>query len=234
VERDTRYSRKFHDFTGRLEAIAGLDDLKQVHDSLLESAKDLKHCVETMAEESRKSVARLRADVTVYQERLDEAERLAAQDPLTGLYNRRRVESAIKTRIERQKPFTVLILDLNEFKQLNDACGHLAGDELLRQFGAELKSAFRAGDVVGRLGGDEFVVILDKSLKEARSQIERVSRWVFGDYTIQVGEATRRVPLDAAVGTAEWEPGDSLQTLLERADAAMYRDKKASEEIRRP
>jgi diguanylate cyclase (GGDEF)-like protein len=207
--------------------MADLDDLRLIRDSLVKSAIDLRSCTEAMAEESQKSVARLRADVMVYQARLDDAERLAGQDPLTGLDNRRRVESAIEYRIGRKKAFSVLLLDMNGFKQLNDTCGHLAADELLKQFSAELKSGFRHTDVVGRFGGDEFIVVLDGGLQDANMHIERISRWVFGDYTIRVGDTSRKVPVSAAIGAAEWHAGDSLRTLLDRADAAMYRDKRA-------
>ena len=226
-ERDRRYSRQFQEFTGRLQAMSDLHDLVLIRDSLVKSAIDLRSCTEAMAEESQKSVARLRADVRVYQARLDDAERLASQDPLTGLDNRRRVESAIEYRIGRKKAFSVLLLDLNGFKQLNDTCGHLAADDLLKQFSAELKSGFRHTDVVGRFGGDEFIIVLDAGLQDANMHIERISRWVFGDYTIRVGDTSRKVAVSAAIGAAEWQAGDSLRTLLDRADAAMYRDKRA-------
>jgi diguanylate cyclase (GGDEF)-like protein len=226
-ERDRRYSRQFQEFTGRLQAMSDLHDLVLIRDSLVKSAIDLRSCTEAMAEESQKSVARLRADVMVYQARLDDAERLAGQDPLTGLDNRRRVESSIEYRIGRKKAFSVLLLDLNGFKQLNDTCGHLAADDLLKQFSAELKSGFRHTDVVGRFGGDEFIIVLDAGLQDANMHIERISRWVFGDYTIRVGDTSRKVAVSAAIGAAEWQAGDSLRTLLDRADAAMYRDKRA-------
>ena len=224
-ERDQRYSRQFEEFTGRLEGMADLHDLAQIRDSLVKSAIDLKACAEAMAAESQQSVARLRADVRVYQERLDEAEQLARRDPLTGLDNRRGVESSIESRIRQGRTFSVLILDLNGFKQLNDTCGHLAADEVLKQFSAELKSGFRAADIVGRWGGDEFIVVLDGGRQKANVHLERITRWVFGDYTVRVGETSRKVPVSAAIGVAEWQAGDSMRTLLERADAAMYRDK---------
>jgi len=226
-ERDQRYSCQFEEFTGRLEAMADLHDLVLIRDSLVKSAIDLRACATAMAEESQKSVARLREDVKGYQARLDDAERLAGQDPLTGLDNRRRVESSIEHRMEQKMAFSVLLLDLNGFKQLNDTHGHQAADEVLKQFTAELKSVFRTGDVVGRLGGDEFIVVLDAGLQDARAHVERISRWVFGDYTIRVGDTSRKVTVNAAVGAAEWQAGDSLRTLLDRADADMYRDKRA-------
>ena len=226
-ERDQRYSSQFQEFTGRLEAMADLHDLVLIRDSLVKSAIDLRACVTAMAEESQKSVARLREDVKGYQARLDDAERLAGQDPLTGLDNRRGVESSIEYRMGQKRAFSILLLDLNGFKQLNYTCGHQAADEVLKQFTAELKSVFRGGDVVGRWGGDEFIVVVNAGLQDASAHIERISRWVFGDYTIRVGDTSRKVEVSAAIGVAEWQAGDSLRTLLERADAAMYRDKRA-------
>jgi diguanylate cyclase (GGDEF)-like protein len=226
-ERDQRYSCQFQEFTGRLEAMADLHDLALIGDSLVKSAIDLRACAAAMAEESQQSVARLREDVRGYQARLDDAERLAGQDPLTGLDNRRGVESSIEYRMGQKKTFSILLLDLNGFKQLNDTCGHQAADEVLKQFTAELKSIFRSGDLVGRWGGDEFIVVVNAGLEAASAHIERISRWVFGDYTIRVGDTSRKVAVSAAIGVAEWQAGDSLRTLLDRADAAMYRDKRA-------
>jgi len=231
-ERDQRYSCRFEEFTGRLEAMADLQDLVLIRDSLVKSATDLRACAAAMTEESQKSLARLREDVKGYQARLDDAERLAGQDPLTGLDNRRRVESSIEYRMGQKKVFSVLLLDLNGFKQLNDTFGHLAADELLKQFSAELKSLFSAGDLVGRWGGDELVVVLDTGLQDAAAHIERISHWAFGEYTIRVGNTGRKVEVSAAIGAAEWQAGDSLRTLLDRADAAMYRDKRAAAQAR--
>jgi diguanylate cyclase (GGDEF)-like protein len=225
-DRDERYTRQFQEFTGRLEAMADLQDLALIRDSLMKGAIDLRACATAMAEESQKSMARLREDVTTYQTRLDDAERLAGQDPLTGLDNRRRVESSIECRMARKKSFAVLLIDLNGFKQLNDAYGHLAGDDILKQVGAELKSALRATDIVGRWGGDEFIVVMDGGIQEAQKNGERICNWVFGDYTIRVSDAGRKVAVTAAIGAAVWQAGDSLRTLLDGADAAMYRDKR--------
>jgi len=226
-ERDERYSRQFQEFTGRLEAVADLHDLALIRDSLMESARDLRTCAQAMAEESQKSIARLRQDLSVYQAKLDDAERLAGQDALTGLDNRRRVEAAIQQRIAHGQAFTVLLLDLNGFKKINDTYGHLAADELLKQFSAELKAGFRATDVVGRWGGDEFLIVMDAGHEAAKAQIQRISRWVLGDYTIPAECGRKKVTVSAAIGAAEWQGGDSMEMLLGRADRAMYADKQS-------
>lgn len=231
-ERDQRYRNKFQDFTGRLETLAGLHDLAALKQSLLKSAIDLKACAEAMVDESQKSIAGLRKDVGEYQARLDQAERLACRDALTGLHNRRGVQSALESAIAQNRKISVLFIDLSDFKKMNDKYGHAAGDEILKQFSAELKSYFRENDLVGRWGGDEFVVVLEGDLKGATSHRERVASWVFGDYTIRVGDIAHKVAVQGAIGAAEWQTGDTFCTLIEHADLAMYEDKRSSKSHR--
>ncbi len=225
AERDQRYTSQFSEFTKRLQAMARLEDLPQIRAAIMRGSRDLKACVEKMEQDGRESVATLRSQVSTYQTKLEEAEQRASRDSLTGLENRHGVETKLERRIEEKKPFCVVELDLNGFKQVNDTYGHQAGDDLLKQFSAELRSASRSTDVTGRWGGDEFIVVLDGSLVEANAHIERMRKWVFGSYTLQVGTETQKVDMDAAMGLVEWKPGETMKDVLGRADAAMYQDK---------
>jgi diguanylate cyclase len=228
AERDQRHANQFTELTANLHSIADLEDLAQIRTSLVEKAAELKICVDRMEQDSRESVAQLQAQVVAYQTKLQEAEQQASRDPLTGLDNRRSVQKKIEHRIVEKQPFSVAMLDLNDFKQVNDQFGHLAGDELLKQFATELRSAFQAGDVVGRWGGDEFVLVMDCNLDEATARVERVQKWVCGEYTVQSDTEACKVPMRASVGLAQWEQGSTMQKVLERADGAMYRQKTAT------
>jgi diguanylate cyclase (GGDEF)-like protein len=226
-ERDQRYATRFTQFTSRLQAIGDLEDLTQVRASLVQRATELKSYVEQMEEDSHQSLAQLHAEVSNYETKLKAAEELALRDALTGLANRRNIEERIAWRIAHQQTFCVAILDLNHFKQVNDRYGHPAGDSLLQQFSQELRANIRCTDLVGRWSGDEFIVVLDSDLASAESQMERMRKWVLGDYTIHLaGEAQARVKVDAAIGVAQWRPGESLRQVIERADSAMYLEKK--------
>ncbi len=119
---------------------------------MVRGAKELNACVDTMERSSRESVAALQTKVATYQAKLEEAERRASRDALTGLDNRCGVESKVQRRIAARQSFCVLMLDLNAFKQVNDTYGHEAGDDLLRQFSTELRSVSRATDVPGPMG----------------------------------------------------------------------------------
>ena len=224
-ERDLRYARQFGEFAGQLAAIGDLGDLAKVRQSLGKSAQQLRSCVEKMVQDGEQSVARLRAEVSTYQSRLDEVERIATQDPVTGVANRYKAERQIQARIERGGDFSVAIFDLDQFKQVNDLHGHSAGDALLRQFASELRSFFRPNVLVSRWGGDEFLVILDCGADDVRSRIEPTRLWAEGGYDIAVGGETRHLIVQASVGIASWRPGETAAELVARADAAMYQEK---------
>jgi diguanylate cyclase (GGDEF)-like protein len=224
-ERDQRYAGRFGEFAAQLAAIGNLEDLTKIRQSLGKSAHQLKSCVEKMVQDGEQSVSRLRAELSVYQSRLDEVERVATQDPITGVANRYKAERQIQLRIERSCNLSLAMFDLDNFKQTNDLYGHPAGDALLRQFATELRALVRSTDMVSRWGGDEFLVIADWSAEEARDRIEPIRKWIDGDYAIQIGGETRKVSCHASVGMASWRPGETASELIARADAAMYEEK---------
>jgi diguanylate cyclase (GGDEF)-like protein len=224
-ERDQRYARQFVEFAGQLAAIGNMEDLAKVRQSLGKSAQQLKSSVEKMVQDGEQSVSRLRAELTVYQGRLDEVERVATQDHVTGVANRYKAERQMQLWIERSRNLSIAIFDLDNFKQTNDQYGHPAGDALLRQFAGELRAFFRSTDIVSRWGGDEFLVLVDCGFEDMRERIEPVRRWVDGDYSIKINGETRKVAVHASVGTASWKPGETGAELVARADAAMYAEK---------
>jgi len=224
-ERDQRYARQFGEFSGQLAAIGNLEDLTKIRLSLGKSANQLKSYVEKMVQDGEQSVSKLRAELSVYQTRLDEVERVATQDLVTGVANRYKAERQLQARIERARNLSVAMFDLDNFKQINDRYGHPAGDTLLKQFATELRTFFRATDIVSRWGGDEFLVIVDCGDEEVRDRIEPVRKWVEGDYNIVIGSETRKVGVHASIGVASWRAGETGAALVARADAAMYEEK---------
>jgi len=185
----------------------------------------LKSCVARMAEDGRESIAKMRLDLADYQVRLEETEREASTDALTGLANRRGVERQLAYFERQQQPFCVMMFDLDRFKSVNDRYGHPVGDALLKQFAHELGAIFRPTDVIGRWGGDEFIVLLGCTLAIAQARIKSIREWVFGDYLLETNGDRIRLRVGASVGLAEWDGVEPISRLIERADSEMYEHK---------
>jgi diguanylate cyclase (GGDEF)-like protein len=154
----------------------------------------------------------------------------ATTDELTGLVNRRRFLEALETELERARlfetPLSLVLADLDDFKRVNDAHGHLAGDDALRTFGDLLQAHLRVVDVAGRLGGEEFAVLLPETdLEEATLVADRM-RAALSEAPLRLSGGVR-ISLTASFGIAELAPGQSGQQLVSRADAALYAAKAA-------
>jgi diguanylate cyclase (GGDEF)-like protein len=151
----------------------------------------------------------------------DHALVLADNDALTGVLNRRAWSEAARTMLESddEKPLALLFLDLDYFKELNDCQGHAAGDRALVAVAGALRTELRPADVLGRYGGEEFIAMLDGVDQENAMHVAtRLCRRVHR-LELSVGP---RGPLTISIGLAMRMPGDNLETLVERADAAMY------------
>jgi diguanylate cyclase len=226
--RDERCAQQINEVTSQLKTIANLEDITQIRASIEKSAAELKTSIGRMAAEGKAAIDQLRVEVTNFQTKLEEAEHIASCDSLTGLRSRLCVEGQIESRMAAGLPFCVAVLDINDFKQVNDTYGHVVGDELLQMFASELKSRCRANDMVGRWGGDEFVVLLDSGMRVSKTQTDRVREWVCGNYTLHGRSGTLKLRVSASMGIAEYFPGETMKGLIARADAEMYRQKAAT------
>ncbi len=223
--RDERCAGQMSAVTSRLRTIATLDDLTAVRASLEESAEELKTSISRMVAEGKATLDKLRGQVAEYQARLEEAEVIASRDSLTGLSSRLYVEAQIEKRIDARTDFCVALIDIDAFKRVNDQHGHLTGDALLKQFGNELRSACRSTDVIGRWGGDEFIVLFDSAQADAQAQVERLRKWICGDYSVRGVRGELKLRVDASIGLAPYRLGRTMEELVAEADKAMYAQK---------
>ncbi len=143
----------------------------------------------------------------------------ATVDELTGLPNRAALTQKLGQR--ERVDVTVLFIDLDGFKEVNDSLGHEAGDRVLRDVGTRIASVVRTGVTVGRLGGDEFLAIMQGSDVVAA---EVVAKRII-ESIVQVGSSLTKFPLSASIGIATGAPSESAEKILRRADAAMYEAK---------
>lgn len=157
--------------------------------------------------------------------RANEYHKLAMMDPLTGLYNRRFAEQRLQAEVDRSRryghPISVLLIDLNDFKQINDKHGHLAGDLVLKEFATRLSLSIRVSDLAVRMGGDEFMVLLPECpTEQVPGLLNRIGK-------VEVQCRGSVIPVTFSSGVAGFEERESPQQLLERADQTLYASKRS-------
>ena len=156
---------------------------------------------------------------------------MAITDALTGLFNRRYMESHLGTLIEqaaaRGKPLSALVVDIDYFKAINDSHGHDAGDDVLRDFALRIKRSIRGIDLACRYGGEEFVIIMPETdMAVAAMVAERLRRRIAAE-PFAIAQGSRQIPVTISIGIAGLRgKDDTAPALLKRADQALYRAKR--------
>jgi len=177
---------------------------------------------------TERSVVKLKAEVERLRRENERLAGLAYRDPLTGLRNRRYFserlgEELCRLRRARTKSLSVICIDVNDFKRVNDTMGHAAGDAALVAVGQLLEMLVRTSDIACRVGGDEFVLLLpDTDEVQVKTVLARLRAHL--PALAGVGLGTRGLSL----GAATYERGDDELRLLSRADEEMYEDKRGS------
>ncbi len=181
---------------------------------------------QVMIKRLRRQFSEKLGEMRVLQVRAQEFHRLAIIDPLTGLYNRRVAEERIAAEASRSQRYgdalTVVALDLNDFKRINDTYGHPAGDQVLKEFAKRLSSAIRLSDFAARMGGDEFLVLLPEC---PASQVEAFLKRL---QNLVVEYGGQKIPVLFSAGWVGYEVGESTAEFLERADRTLYKEKRAT------
>jgi two-component system cell cycle response regulator len=187
--------------------------------------------------EKNELLARVRTQVKKrrYTERLRDNVQLSIEaaitDALTGLHNRRYMESHLGTLVEqsalRGKPISILVLDIDFFKAINDSHGHAAGDDVLKEFSRRLKKAVRGIDLACRYGGEEFVVVMpDTDIGVATMVAERLRRRIASE-PFPINQNSRTVQATISIGIAAMQScEDNAADIVKRADQALYRAKR--------
>ena len=154
--------------------------------------------------------------------------KLAMRDLLTGLYNRNHFNETIAQDIKRAKRYheqlSIIIIDIDNFKKINDTYGHLHGDGVIKECAAILKNSVRSSDFLCRYGGDEFVIVTPKA--ECRKNEELIGRIHKHLDEWNREYATFDYRLSFSIGCANWKEGRNLSDVLHEADLSMYEDKK--------
>ena len=214
-----KHSQNASELTGILQDLLSdtasmQDNLKQSHSELLAAKQDVQSAQSRIGE---------------LEKALEAASAKVKEDQLTGAFNRRGLEEHFDREIHRAErsgqPLSVALIDVDNFKQLNDRYGHLTGDDVLKYLVDMMHHSLRTSDIVGRFGGEEFVVILpDTPVNEAVELVQRLQRELTKNFFLANQD---KLVVTFSAGVALWHRGEQDCDVIERADRAMYQAKLA-------
>ena len=211
----------------RFKSITRLDDIRELKRELSSEISSLERAVETKKQRDREAIEKLSKRVEILQVDLDLAEERASLDQLTKLANRggfdRALDRMIKAAQAAGAPLSLAMLDIDDFKKVNDTYGHQVGDRILLCMADWLRGSIRQDDVVARYGGDEFAVILGVDPRRAEDRFTKVLESIAGrSYDYEEAGVVKSVRFTVSCGVTQYAGGESAADLIGRADQALY------------
>lgn len=225
------YHQQILDQSHNFERIIGLDDLRKIKSSLTQEVRNLTTMVENKRRAEQQQLSSLSGQVKELREELKKSHDENRRDALTGIFNRRALDEFLQALVDqnqiRRQKFSVVMLDIDNFKSVNDCHGHLIGDQVLQALASACLDVLRSEDFVCRFGGEEFVAVMPgASRRAAERRAGHLCRAVAGTrFALPVEDRQDHLELTVSIGVTEYRAGDTSKTLLERADQALYQAK---------
>jgi diguanylate cyclase len=231
VENREFYNR-VHDQSEQMEKITRLDDIKKMKTALAHEINQMREIVDIKKDQDRRKVQLLAGQVDSLRQELEKTRTKSMTDGLTGIYNREAFDGTLADLIERCRvmntSFSLLMLDLDDFKQINDTHGHLIGDRVLMAFSQKCRAAIRGDDFLARYGGEEFTILLpganlSNALKKGRQICDAVASARYATGTEQNDDY---LSITVSIGVTVFHKKDTPESIIERADKALYKAKR--------
>jgi diguanylate cyclase (GGDEF)-like protein len=213
-------SAEINDAANRFNELLEIQDFGQLKARLAQEVTGLRQLAEHRQRQWREATEMFMAKVAVLESQLAGVREEASLDPLTKIGNRRHFETSLGDQLMKSKrQFVVALFDLDNFKQINDTHGHGMGDRVLQETALALKTAMRPGDLLARIGGDEFAAIAPGvTLRQSEVRMQSV----LSSIASHLRSVPGLIPVSVSCGVAECSAGDSAQSLIGRADQALY------------
>lgn len=227
----SQYSANIGKYADRLASVQTAEQLQPILAGVREETATLEAQARSASEQvgaARVELQQARNTIQALEARLEQMSELAREDPLTKSLNRRGMMEALGREMNRSQryrtPLCIALLDIDNFKQLNDTLGHQAGDNALVYLVSVIKATLRQMDVIARFGGEEFLLLLpNASLEHAMQAVTRIQRELTRSIFMHEHQ---RVLVTFSAGAALVAPDESQDTLIQRVDAALYRAKR--------
>jgi diguanylate cyclase len=232
TEEGGSYNQEILQTTQKLTEISQLEDIRKMRSMLASEIQNLKETVRQRQSKEKEQNAILSRHVEALQNKLKRAVSRSLTDPLTGLYNRQgwdqEIHNACQTASIMSLPFATALIDIDNFKHINDDYGHQVGDLVLSKLGKALQESFRSEDIIARYGGDEIAFILRApNLEKAEKRLDRMVKEIGKPtYSCKVDGKEFFLKISISCGVSFYRKGDTVENLLRRADEALYKAKK--------
>ena len=226
------YNRKVYGQSKQIEAITILDDIKSMKKNLKKEVMAIQATVRKKEEWDKQQMEALTKQINSLSGELKRVKTKAMTDGLTKAYNREAFDNYMRKIVDRNTvknaPFSLLMLDIDDFKKINDGYGHQIGDRVLVALVRKCTELIRDEDFLARYGGEEFVIVLPgASLRNALKKAQRLRKAIAGTrYTTDKEKGGKGLSITVSIGASSFRKNDSVSTVIDRSDQALYQAKR--------
>jgi diguanylate cyclase len=231
-EENQSFNARIYQRSAKLEEITYLNDIRQIKEELKQEVEQIKHCIRAKQLQDAQRLAALTHEVELLKVDFQKAQQDSLTDGLTGVYNRLAFDTHLSKLIDRNTvtsvPFSLLLLDIDNFKHINDTYGHPVGDRVILAVAQQCKALIRQNDFVARYGGEEFAIMLPGAslrhgLKKARTLCKTIAS---ARYTPEAQTPQLLLSFTVSIGVSAFLSGDTVTSIIKRADKALYEAKR--------
>lgn len=227
------FNARLYQRSTKLEEITYLNDIRKIKEELKHEVEQIQYAVREKHHQDAKKLESLSREVESLKVDFQKAQHASMTDGLTGVYNRLAFDTQMTALLDRQAVtglvFSLLLIDIDDFKRINDTYGHQVGDRVILAVAQQCKTAVRRDDMVARYGGEEFAVLLPgaslrHALKKARALCKAIAS---ARYTLDAEKPHTTLSFTISIGVSACQADDTVTSVIERADKALYEAKRS-------